>query len=147
MQTAINFAACAIDADKDKTPVWKKILRVMLLRQLDRLPWISIMELREVTHCQSVDMRIRELRKRLDREITDMEKVDAGCLFMIERATNRNISSMVNMDDIIGFPGQKAQTKSSIATFRIKYGEGWLWVYMLNLNEIEVKRIVGDVWA
>lgn len=143
MQTELQFSSCSI-ADSDQTPKWKQLLRALLMRRLEQVPWISIMELREITQCQSADVRIRELRRRLDADASNMNNLESLCLSML---TGRRLMQMVNQDDIYMPEGSgMANIRSSIAIFRVKHGDGWIWVYLLNMEEGEIRRIVGEVW-
>lgn len=142
MQTEIAFAACEIA--NDRSPVWKRLLRAMLMRRLERVPWISILELREITQCQSADVRIRELRRKLDREAANLNNLESQAMFYL---VHRNLMRQVNQDDVYLPAGEgMANIRSSIATFRVKHGDDWLWVYLLTMDDGEIRRIVGEVW-
>lgn len=140
-QCAINFSACAVGDDK-AAPKWKQILRVMVLRRLDRVPWISILELREMTACQSADVRVRELRRKLDHGGIDTWHLSDRCIDLLNR---RKLFGDVHIDDLNSFGGM-ACINSSIATFRVRNNDGLLWVYLLTLEDEEIKHIVGDIW-
>jgi hypothetical protein len=142
MQTEIAFAACAVE--NDHTPVWKRLLRAMLIRRLERVPWISILELREITQCQSADVRIRELRRKLDRAAANLNNLESQAMFYL---VHRNLMSQVNIYDAYLPAGAGlANIRSSIATFRVKHGDEWLWVYLLTMDEKEIEKIVGPLW-
>jgi hypothetical protein len=133
-----------------KVSAHKMILRILCMRQAagDK-PYISIRELRELTACESADVRIRELRREIDGEF--------GCFqgnYWMENFNNarkiledRKLIRRVHAGDMNYGTGKIGNLASGIAVFRMK-GQGgrYYWNYMLTVPERDILKKWPSLW-
>jgi hypothetical protein len=81
---------------------------------------------------------------RLETELAINGQILSGCLARTEKFVVR---LMTLSSWLMGYNVHYLKWWGrSIATFRVKHGDEWLWVYLLTMDEKEIEKIVGPLW-